>query len=218
MGRRHLAEQSAREDVGGVKPGDYFEFFITGALTDNGTWDTIPIVQIGASGTFTNAMPVIINVDHVGNLGGTGGTGAAGSVGATGPTGPTGPSAVATQADQETASSIATFVTPGRQHFHPSAPKSWGYFTLTSGTVALQTKYNCSSITDGGVGVFTANFTTAFSSSTIAVLVAAQPSIGISNNTDDYSLVSASAVGLRHVENATWADPVIMSYAAFGDQ
>ena len=60
-------------------PAIYFEFFITGALTDNGTWDTIPIVQIGASGTFTNAMPVIINVDHVGNLGGTGGTGAAGT-------------------------------------------------------------------------------------------------------------------------------------------
>ena len=50
-------------------PAIYFEFFITGALTDNGTWDTIPIAQIGASGTFTNAMPVIINVDHVGNLG-----------------------------------------------------------------------------------------------------------------------------------------------------
>ena len=199
-------------------PAIYFEFFITGALTDNGTWDTIPIVQIGASGTFTNAMPVIINVDHVGNLGGTGGTGAAGSVGATGPTGPTGPSAVATQADQETATSTAVFVTPARQQYHPSAPKSWGYFTVTGGTVALQTKYNCSSITDGGVGVFTANFVTSFSSSQIAVVVAAQPSIGISNNTDDYSLVSASAVGLRHVEGATWADPVIMSYAAFGDQ
>ena len=54
-------------------PAIYFEFFITGVLTDNGTWVTIPITQIGASGTFTNAMPVIINVDHVGNLGGTGG-------------------------------------------------------------------------------------------------------------------------------------------------
>ena len=56
-------------------PAIYFEFFITGVLTDNGTWDTIPITQIGASGTFTNNMPVIINVDHVGNLGGTGGGG-----------------------------------------------------------------------------------------------------------------------------------------------
>ena len=201
-------------------PAIYFEFFITGALTDNGTWDTIPITSIGASGTFTNAAPVIITVDPIGNVGGTGGTGTAGSVGATGvgATGPTGPSAVATQADQETATSTAVFVTPARQQYHPSAPKSWGYFTVTSGTVALQTKYNCSSITDGGVGVFTANFVTSFSSSQIAVVVAAQPSIGISNNTDDYSLVSASAVGLRHVENATWADPVIMSYAAFGDQ
>ena len=36
-------------------PAIYFEFFITGVLTDNGTWDTIPITQIGASGTFTNA-------------------------------------------------------------------------------------------------------------------------------------------------------------------
>ena len=180
-------------------PAIYFEFFITGALTDNGTWDTIPITQIGASGTFTNAMPVIINVDHVGNLGGTGGTGGSGGRRSArlAPTGPTGPSAVATQADQETATSIATFVTPGRQHYHPSAPKSWGYFTVTSGTVALQTKYNVVPASPTAASVFSPPILRRrFQLSPLLFVVAAQPSIGISNNTDDYSLVSASAVGL----------------------
>ena len=155
-------------------PAIYFEFFITGVLTDNGTWDTIPITQIGASGTFTNAMPVIINVDHVGNLGGTGGTGAAGAAGV----GATGADRCHGQRDRARSRRKPIKRPPAQSRhssrrdgsiIHPSAPKSWGYFTLSSGTVALQTKYNCSSITDGGVGVFTANFTTAFSSSTIAV-------------------------------------------------
>ena len=34
----------------------------------------------------------------------------------------------AAQADQETATSITTAVTPGRQHFHPSSAKAWCKF------------------------------------------------------------------------------------------
>src|SRR5688572_30161328 len=37
--------------------------------------------------------------------------------------------ALAAQADQETATSTTTFVSPARQHFHPSAAKCWAYVT-----------------------------------------------------------------------------------------
>ena len=68
----------------------------------------------------------------------------------------------AAQSDQETATSTTLFVTPGRQQYHPSAPKAWVRFNGT-GTVAIAGSYNVTSITDNGVGDYTINFTTAFS-------------------------------------------------------
>jgi hypothetical protein len=53
----------------------------------------------------------------------------------------------ATQADQEAATSTTSFVTPGRQHFHPSAAKFWVVFTGNSTTILAS--YNMTSITDG---------------------------------------------------------------------
>lgn len=69
----------------------------------------------------------------------------------------------ATQADQETATSTTTFVSPGRQQYHPSAAKLWIKFTSITTTTNLAS-YNVSSLTDGGVGLTTINFTVSFSS------------------------------------------------------
>ena len=129
-----------------------------------------------------------------------------------------GPSAVATQTDQETASSITTFVTPGRQHFHPSAPKAWGYIALSGGTPSMSTlRYNWSSVIDSGVGLFSINFTTALSSAGLTVAVAGQPSVGITGNDNDYSLSSGSQVSFRHIENGAFTDPVVESVIVWGD-
>lgn len=68
----------------------------------------------------------------------------------------------ATQAQQESGSAITNPVTPGRQHFHPSAAKAWINFN-GSGTPAARDSYNVSSITDNGVGDYTLNFSTSFS-------------------------------------------------------
>lgn len=68
---------------------------------------------------------------------------------------------VATQANQETATSTTTFVSPGRQQYHPSAAKAWAY-SDASGTVSGS--YNISSVTDAGAGLLTFNFTVAMSS------------------------------------------------------
>ena len=67
----------------------------------------------------------------------------------------------AAQADQETATSTATFVAPGTQHYHPSAAKAWVRFNA-AGTVAAS--YNITSITDTGAGDWTVNIGTDFSS------------------------------------------------------
>jgi hypothetical protein len=69
---------------------------------------------------------------------------------------------IATQANQETATSIVTIVTPGRQQFHPSAAKAWVKFN-NAGTVAAS--YNITSVTDNGTGDWTINIGTDFSTS-----------------------------------------------------
>jgi hypothetical protein len=70
---------------------------------------------------------------------------------------------VATQAEMETATSVAKIVTPGRQHFHPLHPKAWVNFNGT-GTVAIRADEGVASITDNGSGEYTVNPDTAFSS------------------------------------------------------
>lgn len=72
---------------------------------------------------------------------------------------------VATQAQQETGTNITAVVTPGRQHYHNSAGKSWVRINVTSsaGTPSVTVSYNVTSVTDNGVGDFSINFTNAFS-------------------------------------------------------
>lgn len=80
---------------------------------------------------------------------------------------------MATQADMEAASSSTKIVPPSLIKSHPGVAKAWGLITVTAGVPALTVGYNISSITDGGVGNFTVNFTTAFSSSDFAAVVSA---------------------------------------------
>ncbi len=67
----------------------------------------------------------------------------------------------AVQSDQETGSSTSVAVVPGVMQYHPSACKAWVRFNA-SGTVAAS--YNITSVTDGGVGKWTVNIATDFSS------------------------------------------------------
>jgi hypothetical protein len=60
--------------------------------------------------------------------------------------------AVALQAEMETGTAVDSIVSPGRQGFHPSAPKAW---VRTSGTaVTVVDSFNMSSVTDSGVGLY----------------------------------------------------------------
>lgn len=77
---------------------------------------------------------------------------------------------IATQAEQEAGSSALVAVTSGRQHFHPSAAKAWGYATVAANVPTLQLSYNITSITDTATGQLTVTIATDFSSANYAVV------------------------------------------------
>src|SRR5262249_34929428 len=95
-----------------LNPANYWEFYVTGTLTDNTTWDSFPIQHIASGGSLTSGGAVSMWPSKVGEKGDAAVPGAAGpsgptgvtgrsgrfgpagrvgSVGATGPTGVTGP-------------------------------------------------------------------------------------------------------------------------------
>lgn len=83
---------------------------------------------------------------------------------------------VAAQADQETATSTTTVVTPGRQHFHPSASKCW---LKCDHAGNVDASYNITSITDTGTGVVTVTIATDFSSAHYALNVSVGTAVGV---------------------------------------
>jgi hypothetical protein len=105
-----------------------------------GSWTRLPI------GSSTNVLTVTAGLPVWAAASGGGGT-------------------AATQSDQETSTSTTTFVSPGRQQFHPSACKAWVEFNVSGTRLA---SYNVSSVTDNGPGDWTPNFTTSFSSGNFA--------------------------------------------------
>ena len=125
----------------------------------------------------------------------------------------------AVQADQETATSITKAVTPGTQQYHPSAAKAWVGFDGT-GTVAIKSSYNVSSITDNGVGDWTVNFVVPFSTAFYT------PSGWVRDATNNFPYVSgsitaaptASACRVRGCNGANAAaDATHVSITFFGD-
>lgn len=77
---------------------------------------------------------------------------------------------IATQSVMEAGTSTTQAVTPGRQHFHPSASKAWIKFNGTSTSIGTgDASQNMSAVTDNGAGDWTMNFTVPFSSGNYAV-------------------------------------------------
>jgi len=132
--------------------------------------------------------------------------------------------AVATQTDQETATSVATIVTPGRQQFHPSAAKGWGKAN-TAGAVAAS--YNLTSVTDVGTGDITWTWATDFSSASYCCVGGAQGDITpgslatiiIAQLLSTNFAAGTSRFQTIRASDATLTDPAVGHHAAvYGDQ
>jgi hypothetical protein len=129
---------------------------------------------------------------------------------------------IATQAEQETGSDTTRAVTPGRQQFHPSAAKGWVKGD-TAGSAAAS--YNVTSLTDNGVGNWTINWATDFSSANYAAVgtVIGDPAgntastfVAQIGNTN-FAAGTTQFHSLR-VSDGAGTDPNNWACAVFGDQ
>jgi hypothetical protein len=122
----------------------------------------------------------------------------------------------ASQAQQETGSSTAVNVTPGRQHFHPSAAKCWLFASVAGGVPTMTANYNMTSITDDGVAQLSGTIATDFSSATWA-------SLGTGGHASDgYAVtMTAKAAGtfsmIFKVTGSGFVEPTEWNFSGFGD-
>lgn len=124
----------------------------------------------------------------------------------------------ATQAEQETATSTSTYVSPGRQQYHPSAVKAWILFNGT-GTIAITASYNVTSITDNGTGDYTVTFTTAFSSAnySTSVFTSSSSSVTAAWGGTSYSRLAGSS-RFQTAAGGSQADLSGVNASFYGDQ
>ena len=130
--------------------------------------------------------------------------------------------ALAVQSDQETGTSTTKLVTTAVQQFHPCAAKAWAIADYAG---ALAASYNISSVTDGGTGIQTFNFTVAFSSANYNTIATGQLDAAGSAATTVIAQIhntakTASACRVDTLIASTFggADASKMNFAAHGDQ
>lgn len=122
---------------------------------------------------------------------------------------------IAVQSEMESASSTTLAVTPGRQHYHPSAAKAWVVYNQITGP-GISASYNVTSVTDNSTGLFTVNFTNNFSSTSFAHSGHA----GADNYVMSLNSRSAGSVSVttRVANTSALTDLDNNSVIAFGDQ
>jgi hypothetical protein len=131
----------------------------------------------------------------------------------------------ATQAEQETGTSLLKTVTPGRQHFHPSAAKCW--LKATGDGTTVSASYNITSLTDTGAGLLTVNIGTDFSSANwaaICTIERASTALSVTNVTQTEVRNAGQAAGTLLIEcwddvatNHNQEDPASYFMIGFGD-
>lgn len=101
---------------------------------------------------------------------------------------------IAIQSEQETATDVVRAVTPGRQHFHPSAAKFWVKWTANSTTILAS--YNVASIADTAVGDADVTIATDFSSAEYVAFVEGIETSGFSTSTIYSAGINSMAAGV----------------------
>lgn len=127
--------------------------------------------------------------------------------------------AAAAQSDQETATSTSVAVTPGRQHFHPSAAKMWAYITVSGGTPSLDARYNVTSITDTSAGNVTITIGDDFSSANYCAVANAVTAGGSAYMASVKTGQAAGSLVVRTYLSSTGADTdnINLAVVAYGD-
>jgi hypothetical protein len=124
-------------------------------------------------------------------------------------------SVIASQAEEVAASSVVKVTTPGRQHFHPGSLKAWGTGDTNGNRLDF---YNVSSITDGGAGDTSFNFSTVFANAFSGFVATARTDstliTRVTNSNTGASLVRV----LVSNTSGTATDPNETSMAAPGTQ
>lgn len=138
----------------------------------------------------------------------------------------------ATQAEQETGTSTLVAVTPGRQHFHPSAAKFWA---RCAGAGTLTESFNMTSVTDTGVGNLDGTIATDFSTATWCLIASIVTDVLDQSASGDFKNkvinIDAQAAGTFSIVCGWWtisttaantdvsaSDPISYNIAGFGDQ
>lgn len=177
---------------------------ISGAITYGGV--TLTNAVTGTGSMVLSASPTFTGTVGAAAITATGAV-SAGSVAGT---------MVATQANQETATSTTTVVSPGRQQYHPSAAKAYVSFLGASGAIGVS--YNVTSVTRVGTGVYNINFTNAFSSASY-VACATIDGTSVLIVQMDSSNSTASLLRINVYTTAGVAtDPPAVQVICFGDQ
>lgn len=170
-----------------------------GSSTDLGlvTWN-------GATGTLlrTNANAVMDASGNITTIGQLSGAQVAGAM-------------VATQAQMETASATNLTVSPGRQHYHPSAAKVWGLITISGGVATLAAGYGINTVVWVVAGQVRVNLLVGFSSINYACTATIDGSAYFAN------VIRANAgafdIQSRNPLTAALAEPVAYAFTCFGD-
>lgn len=126
----------------------------------------------------------------------------------------------ATQSDMEAATSTTTFVTPQIFKFSPFAAKAWVKWGVTSTILASS---GVTSITDNGVGDWTVNWSTAFSSANYVGQYTLEtvnvPALGALTSTIKFSGQAAGSLRVASYDSTlSLSDGTNNHVVAFGDQ
>ncbi len=133
----------------------------------------------------------------------------------------------ATQAEMETATATASFVSPAVAKFHPGVAKAWAVFngtatgTITAGGAFMPVAYNVATMARVGTGTYTVNFVTGMSTTNYAVITSNPTQVntqaiflcaGLGNN-------GTGGFGLdgRNFSAGTPVDIIRGSFVVYGD-
>lgn len=122
---------------------------------------------------------------------------------------------IAAQSDQETGTSTALVVTPGRQKYHPVSTKCWARYDAAGGITATS---GISAINDIGTGYARVNFTTSFSAATAyAAIVSVEASTGVEAVTVNGAFTTGYVDTACYTILGAAVDPTTWNLAAWGD-